>query len=521
MGISRKNRLRSGELGRVILRQRDAHLPRLLAAVQDHEQVFHSQPPLKCKHLLVIKNPRDPEIPASQRRLLFPQRDGASVKVVHLAFKTDRIRRTRRPARIDRLRLEFQLRPHHRHPVIGIIPAPHARLIAVVDHRRTGARHLEKHHQPLNRPLALVWFPDLVRSRRPVDPIRVVVNLRGVGILRDVGIHDHGREPIRVMRIHEILHEIHRARRQRAAPILDQLRKLRRRDPPVHEEALHRNRKAVVIHRRGKTALGDQLRGIRPDLAARVRVRIQRAHMRRPVRPEFRRTLRGHIQPPAVHAVGGIAVAVRIHPAFRRHKNVRLRSRRDVVPVRRCRKDRQRLVAPPPAVIELVAPRLRIVERLHDIPAEIPRLPLIFPQIPERKKIAPGVIEHAVNDHAHPPAVRLRDHAHEELVRRRPLPGRRIAARLLFDQRDVAMHIGAEIRVYVMIAVTIVFVQRPRKKERVKIKRVHAEFGKVVQLVEHALQVAAVSPVEHAVLEKIRPDFLLPFVARIPIRRPR
>ena len=43
----------------------------------------------------------------------------------------------------------------------------------------------------------------------------------------------------------------------------------------------------------------------------------------------------------------------------------------------------------------------------------------------------------------------------------------------------------------------------------------------VIELVEHALQVAAVAAVEHAVLEEVRAQLLLPIGAGVPVARPR
>ena len=43
----------------------------------------------------------------------------------------------------------------------------------------------------------------------------------------------------------------------------------------------------------------------------------------------------------------------------------------------------------------------------------------------------------------------------------------------------------------------------------------------VIELVEHALQIAAVAAVEHAVLEEVRAELLLPIGAGVPVAGPR
>ena len=177
---------------------------------------------------------------------------------------------------------------------------------------------------------------------------------------------------------------------------------------------------------------------------------------------------------------------------------------------------------PPPAlVVELVAERVRIVKRLHHVPVAVAGLVLVFHQIPEGEKVAPRVVEHAVEDHAHPALVRFGKHLQEHLVRRRPLPRRGVASDLLFHDREVALRVGAEVRIDVMVGVPIVLVERTGVKQRIEINRVHPEVGDVVEFVEHALQVAAEAPVEHAVPEKIRPDLQLPRGAFVPVVRPR
>ena len=71
-----------------------------------------------------------------------------------------------------------------------------------------------------------------------------------------------------------------------------------------------------------------------------------------------------------------------------------------------------------------------------------------------------------------------------------------------------------------MIGIPVVLVQRMGIEQRIKIDGVNPETAEVIQLVEHALQVAAVASIKHAVPIKVGTHLLLPVVARIPVRRP-
>ena len=96
----------------------------------------------------------------------------------------------------------------------------------------------------------------------------------------------------------------------------------------------------------------------------------------------------------------------------------------------------QRLDAPPALVAKLVVRRGRIVERLHDVPIAVRRLGLPLAQIGEREEIAARVIEHAVDDHANLPRVRLPHQLQKQLVGRGPVPACRVARLLGHQRRD-------------------------------------------------------------------------------------
>ena len=72
-----------------------------------------------------------------------------------------------------------------------------------------------------------------------------------------------------------------------------------------------------------------------------------------------------------------------------------------------------------------------------------------------------------------------------------------------------------------VIAVAVVLVQRSRIKQRIEIDGVDAEIAEVIQFVQDALQIAAVTAIQNTVAIKVRPEFLFPFVARVPVAGPR
>src|SRR4029078_9790025 len=98
--------------------------------------------------------------------------------------------------RLRGLLLVSQIGPHHRLPVLGIICAPHAPLVAVPDVRSADIGELLYEDQPL----------DLPRPRvRPVNPIvRVLPWI--VLVLVAVPVVNRGAEPRRVVCRRQISH---------------------------------------------------------------------------------------------------------------------------------------------------------------------------------------------------------------------------------------------------------------------------------------------------------------------------
>ncbi len=131
------------------------------------------------------------------------------------------------------------------------------------------------------------------------------------------------------------------------------------------------------------------------------------------------------------------------------------------------------------------------------------------------------MIEHAIDDHTYTAFVRRIEKIQEEQICRCPGPCVPIHRILLCDEREVAFRIRTEVRIYVMKAVSIILVHRPRIEDRVEIDDIDAQIRQIIQLIDHPLQIAAVAPMEDTVVIEIRAEFLLPFVARIPVGRPR
>ncbi len=276
----------------------------------------------------------------------------------------------------------------------------------------------------------------------------------------------------------------------------------------------------MVVHRGREAALREEVGGVLPDFGDGVRLGVQGPHVCVPVAPEPHGHLVGHVEPPPVDAVGGVAVAVGVHPARRRVEDVLFGAGVQVGAVGRIGKLGQRLDAPPAFVGKLVRGRRRVVEAFDDVPVFVGRRLALLAQVVEREKVAPGVVEDAVDDDAHPARVRLLDEREEQAVRRRHVPRRRVA-RLQFHQRKIALGVGPEVRVDVVEGVAVVLVHRPGVEDGVEIQRVDTQILEVVELVNDALEVAAVAPVEDAVLVELRPHRLFPAVARVPVARPR
>jgi hypothetical protein len=132
------------------------------------------------------------------------------------------------------------------------------------------------------------------------------------------------------------------------------------------------------------------------------------------------------------------------------------------------------------------------------------------------------MVENPIDHHLDPAVVRFSDQLEEQLVRSRPLPSRRIIRfPAVADDLQVTFRVGAKIRINMVERVTIVFVLRTPVKNRIELDRRDPQILQIVELVDHTLQVTAVTPVEDAVLVKAVPDRLFPLVTDEVIGCPR
>ena len=131
------------------------------------------------------------------------------------------------------------------------------------------------------------------------------------------------------------------------------------------------------------------------------------------------------------------------------------------------------------------------------------------------------MVEHAVEDDADAALVRLINHLQGQLIGLGPHPGFRVARVFGGHQGAVAFRIGAEIRVDVVVAGAIVFVVGRRIEDRIQVDGVDAEILQVIELVDDALDITAITPALH-VLPQLR--FAIGFfviLQLIPIAAPR
>ena len=226
------------------------------------------------------------------------------------------------------------------------------------------------------------------------------------------------------MRIHQILHHRRNFRRQRAASLLDKLRKPGWRGVVIYEEAFHGDSKGIVVHGSGEAAAPNQIRRTLPDFRGCISFRIEPPHVRVPITPELRWPLERHIKSPTINSSGN--VAVRFHPALRRVEDVALWPGVHIFAIHRGGEDREGLHSPPSLVGKLVPLRSGIVKTLDHVPVFIARALLVLSNIFEGEEIATGMVKYSVQNDAHTSRVALLDQLQKKLVRGRPFPRGRI-----------------------------------------------------------------------------------------------
>ena len=122
-----------------------------------------------------------------------------------------------------------------------------------------------------------------------------------------------------------------------------------------------------------------------------------------------------------------------------------------------------------------------------------------------------AVVEHAVQDDLHAPAVQLAAEPGEPgiafrqvlFVRRAQdiLPGMSILMLVFLQQVIFIVENDGEVRVHVVVVLGVVFMGGGRYENGVEINCLHPQALQVIQLFQHALQVAAI---EHAVIADLR-----------------
>ena len=258
--------------------------------------------------------------------------------------------------------------------------------------------------------------------------------------------------------------------------------------------------------------------GVLPDLGHGVGRGVDPADHLVPFPPECGGHHPRHVQPPTVHPARNISV--RLHPPAGHGEKIILHRGREIETLRGADLGEFRqLLDPLPALpAELVFRRVRIVPRVHHEPILVRRGLLVFPQVLEGEKSQPGVVENAVEDDPHAAPVRLGNQIEEKLVGGRPLPCGRIL-RLGRDDFQVALRIRTEPRVDMVETERVIFVVRTGPEDGIQINGVDPEVAQVIELVDDALDVAAIAPFPGRSV-KIRSPRLLPSVARIPVRGP-
>mgnify|MGYP001612313037 CR=1 FL=1 len=129
------------------------------------------------------------------------------------------------------------------------------------------------------------------------------------------------------------------------------------------------------------------------------------------------------------------------------------------------------------------------------------------------------MIEHAIENDFDIARMRFFDETEKERVRAGPLPRARLV-RFVRNAQSVAARIWAEVVIDMMKRGRVILVRAAAIEDGIEIDRVDVEAGEIVQTVDHALHVAAVTPRENHVIE-IRTAALFPRLKFVPIRSPR
>ena len=244
------------------------------------------------------------------------------------------------------------------------------------------------------------------------------------------------------------------------APLVEHLPEGGRLDRVVDEVGLHGLRESVVVHRGQEPGPLEVIGGaVTPNLGDRDGIGVDAENKRIPIAPKLVGNLLGHVETPAVDAVAGIAVAVGIHPTLGRVEDVFFHRRMQITAIFVVPKLRQRVEAGPSGETQLVASGVGVVRRLDGIPFHVRRLFTLHADVAEGEEVAPRVIEDPVDHNLDTPFVGFFDQLEKQFVRGGPFPRGRISGlAAVANDLEIALGIGAEIRIDVVEGVAVVFV---------------------------------------------------------------
>ena len=265
---------------RDVSRDRDVNRLRRPRSIYGDDRRLIRRLPSECDGARRVVGQQHSEVARRQRRNRPPERGEALV-----------------PVELPAVRAPAQIGPRIRAPVVRVVAAREADLVAVVHRRRAGKRELDERSEPepllagreVRRVLLLVGTRICARRHRPQQPCRVVaveqVHRRGVGRRGIVLLHR--REPRAELR-----------RGDRVTAVREPLRVER----PRCQEAEHGIPQPVVHGRVEPVAAEDAQEGrvLLPRLADRQRVRIDlldRLPHLLPVTGRERR-IAGDVEPP-------------------------------------------------------------------------------------------------------------------------------------------------------------------------------------------------------------------------------
>ena len=340
-------------------------------------------------------------------------------------------------------------------PTGWVVAAGQPDLVAVVDARRAGQCQLEERREADGGPIA---------AEDRVDPRRIVT--------ADEVELDGGHR--RVVEAHEVLETGGEAR---SIEIVDRpsVRVVGVDDPPVEPptcgEAEDR-RPERVVHQRVEAVAAEPVGRLVPDLSDEVGVGTDGPATTAELAPESRVVDLGRdVEPPAVRAepepvLGGREEVL----ADRRRLDGELRQGRQAPPGRVAESTVAARIRPPVRV------RIELPFAGEDVRVEVEPLPVrrgepVLDDVMERPEAAAAVVEHAVEDDPHPPAVSLGEELAEGLV-------------------------PAEERVDRAVVVGVVAMVGGRGEDRREVEGGDAKLGEVRQSLGDTEQVAALEAVD-------------------------